>query len=813
MNKVTARRIHLRAVVAYPAVSVALIVSVALALTPLGTTPVMALVAPPTPTQATTAGPTATASQTSGPTASPTSSPAPSPTSSAAPSSTSSAAPVPGPSVTPSPMSNPSPSPAVPVPSPGTSDAPVEVSVDHHVLARIQSPAFQASYLPVDASALDVSQFQTLRVRFQMRNNGTAPVTATPRLEYRPDGGAAFAVVPEKAQPGIALHVVREWVPSLGGGTKQGPLGEDIAVVDLKTRSTVGVAAVGHHSMGANPDAPITLTAASYTEEEFTVGLTMDAKYLTGYELRITNGGTVLTGTQAARIVLGPQPPLQLSPGQRQGVQVGDPTAKSNAAGVVYPLLSAPAKTADTTSVTAVDAASPPSGARYALASGSLSPAAADGSITVAVVSAGTGSPHDMAASQCGTCHRGHTAKASSLLAQDGQSTLCFSCHDGTTSGASNVKSQYAPTPSGNDTAKREYYSHDALTTSTTPTHRGLDEFRGVTNRRSECADCHNSHKANGTDSTQTTDGWEASGRLDGVSGVSVVNGAAGSAPTYKLLSGLDTNLDPANKVTREYQLCFKCHSGFTTLTSNAGLKASQYALDKGVEFNPANPSFHPVEAAGKNTTPKMEESLAGTSPYKRWDFTSASTIRCLNCHAGGTPAATSPPAAGGPLPPHTSSNRGILLENYQDRVLKPGVDTMLGGVQLKAAYSAGDFALCFVCHAEEPFRNQTANKTNFSLHGRHLTGLEGLGSGGTDIDKAGDGQGNAICAECHFRIHSTTSKVEPQTVNGSRLVNFAPNVMPRSATVPVTWTQDSVTGGGTCALTCHGYSHTRSYP
>ena len=151
------------------------------------------------------------------------------------------------------------------------------------------------------------------------------------------------------------------------------------------------------------------------------------------------------------------------------------------------------------------------------------------------------------------------------------------------------------------------------------------------------------------------------------------------------------------------------------------------------MEFNPANASFHPVEAAGTNQTTKMADSLAGTSPYKLWNFNTGSTIRCLNCHASGTtPDAPPLPSPGTALAPHTSSNRGILLRNYQDRVLKSTSD----------AYSAGDFALCYVCHGEEPFANPATgatNATNFSLHGLHLTGLQQeKATAGTDIDTAG---------------------------------------------------------------------------
>jgi len=440
-------------------------------------------------------------------------------------------------------------------------------------------------------------------------------------------------------------------------------------------------------------------------------------------------------------------------------------------------------------------------------------PATTPAPATPPASSGGIHGPYAINSAQCGACHRAHTAKAPNLLKSGSpaslgsQSKLCLSCHDGT--GASpTVSIQYALARPANNAAAREYYSHDAVgaTPAIPHTQSSLDEFGGVSNRHSECADCHNSHRATATaarDSAQNADGWDASRRLAGVSGVSVVNGAAGAAPAYTFLSGLDTNVVPANLVTREYQLCFKCHSGFTTLTSNTGLKPSKYALDKAVEFNPANPSFHPVEAAGKNQTPKMAASLAGTSPYKMWNFTIGSTIRCLNCHASGTTPDTTPtplPQPGSVLAPHTSSNRGILLKNYKDRVLKT----------TNAAYSAGDFALCYVCHAEAPFSSETATATNFKLHGLHVAKLSGKGSGGTDIDTAGDGQGNAICAECHFRLHSTTNKVGTQTVPGSRLVNFAPNVRPNGTTL--SWTTTG-TGSGSCTLTCHGYSHSnRTY-
>jgi predicted CXXCH cytochrome family protein len=419
--------------------------------------------------------------------------------------------------------------------------------------------------------------------------------------------------------------------------------------------------------------------------------------------------------------------------------------------------------------------------------------------------------PYSLTTPECGVCHRAHTAKAPNLVVKGSQGTLCLSCHNGTAANA-NVQIQYDLAPHPNDPVNRDYYSHDALAPSTHKSALDVDEFAGVSNRHSECADCHNAHKARATPNTaQTVDGWDASGRLNGVSGESVLNGVAGTAPKYTFLNGI------TSPITFEYQLCFKCHSGSTLLPANLAGEPSTDYLDKAVEFNPKNPSFHPVEAPGTNGTDAMQANLQGKSPYKLWNFSVGSTIRCLNCHTGGsTPdVMTIPPTAvDGALAPHASSNRGILIKNYKDRVLKTGTEP----------YSALDFALCYVCHGEAPFApNASSNpdaaaQTNFSLHSKHLTALKGPGDGGTDIDTPGAGQGNAICAECHFRLHSTTYKTTykvgtqdvTQDVTGSRLVNFAPDVqpfVPQGKAATLSWTPGT-TGSGSCTLTCHGQPH-----
>jgi predicted CXXCH cytochrome family protein len=417
-------------------------------------------------------------------------------------------------------------------------------------------------------------------------------------------------------------------------------------------------------------------------------------------------------------------------------------------------------------------------------------------------------SPHtpdvSLVSDTCAICHRAHVAQGPALLTSAApQSALCFACHDGSGSNL-DTKAQFTdPAVPVNDEATRSYYRHDAVTVTAPPNVHTLakeDEFGGVSNRHSECGDCHNTHNATTGVSTQTTTGWTVAGRQAAVSGVSVANGASGVAPAYTLLDGT-AGFQP----DREYQVCFKCHSGFTTLNSNVGQPASRHVLDKGIELNPGLPtdtaSYHPVEAAGRNATTQMTWSLSNTSPFKQWNFTTASTVRCVNCH--GDPRkydAATPPPAGSDLAAHTSQYRGLLIQNYRDRVLKSPDD----------GYDAVDFALCYVCHAEAPFRSSTSSNTVFDDHDLHVSAILGLGPGGTSIDTPGEGGGNAICAECHFRIHGTALSYNAADRSNPRLVNFAPNVKPFGTALAPAFTK--TTTGGTCTLSCHGEDHVSAH-
>ena len=408
----------------------------------------------------------------------------------------------------------------------------------------------------------------------------------------------------------------------------------------------------------------------------------------------------------------------------------------------------------------------------------------------------------------CALCHQAHNTQAPALMAGSSQASVCFSCHGPSKGATTDIQAQF--TVPANNESTDTYYSHPVDDPSATlHVLQGDDTFANTLNRHAVCADCHNPHNSTSTRPAQTTTGWTAPGNIKGVTAVAVANGAAGTAPTYALLQ--------AGSVTYEYQLCIQCHSGFTTLPTRDSGSPSRWALDAGIEFNPANNSVHPVEARGRNLTAQMAASLAGTSPFKAWNYTLDSTLRCASCHgdsstvnqtASGTPKTPDPAAASST---HASPNRGLLIAPYRDRTLMASNE----------AYSSANFALCYLCHAERPFVDTNASAsspdTNFPYHGAHMQDIGGSQGLGNSIDTPGAGDGKATCAECHFRIHSTAIAYKlgdltptARDTGNQSLVDFAPNVKGVLTVVP-TWTQPSSTGVGSCTLTCHGYQHTAS--
>lgn len=399
--------------------------------------------------------------------------------------------------------------------------------------------------------------------------------------------------------------------------------------------------------------------------------------------------------------------------------------------------------------------------------------------LTPRTAAADPSSPHlstGVTTDTCAACHRSHTAQDDKLQKISSESALCFSCHDGTGAN-SNIAAEYSDVNvPADDPSTGSYYAH-RLDVDSNHTSGLADEFGGVLNRHSSCGDCHNPHAVNSAPTQQAPGGWTASGALASISGVS-------AGVTWQ------------PSINYEYELCLKCHSRYTTLLTSSTPTANK--TDKAKEIEPTAGSYHPIAAPGTNTTTQLQNSLLGGSV---WQLSVASTIRCTQCHGNyrlvGDPPAPGVPADTARLAPHTSRYRSLLIANYRSRDLKAQGE----------AYDPADFSLCYMCHSAAPFSTTAEDPrddTNYRYHGMHLNDISSDSSGGTDINLAGEGRGNAICAECHFELHSTN--LAPWTGNRtySRGVNFAPNVEPRPAYAFPLW--DSSTR--TCALVCHGEDH-----
>jgi hypothetical protein len=192
----------------------------------------------------------------------------------------------------------------------------------------------------------------------------------------------------------------------------------------------------------------------------------------------------------------------------------------------------------------------------------------------------------------------------------------------------------------------------------------------------------------------------------------------------------------------------------------------------------PVEPPIDLLETPGPDPTPGVIGPLTlgptglveGASPFSPHLVDSLTADGCAYCHRAST-----------------ANMGGLTVAPYRDEALKPAGE----------AFQATDFGLCFLCHTTAPFTTSGTGETAFDLHALHLAEVDDPGGGGLDIDVAGDGQGNAICAECHFQLHQTAPQVDQQ------LVGFAPNVVPNGGVLE--WTG---TVGRSCTLTCHGHAH-----
>jgi cytochrome c553 len=301
-------------------------------------------------------------------------------------------------------------------------------------------------------------------------------------------------------------------------------------------------------------------------------------------------------------------------------------------------------------------------------------------------------------------------------------------------------------------------------------------------NRHAECTDCHNPHRVmknalfNGTGSpTLATHDHSAghtniaSGALRGTWGVEPIFGGTAflSLPTgYEVKQGDGgtgaATVVTAPHVTREYQVCLKCHSDYgydddnvypvgtrpNLGSSGGGTAPGTNDLDQftnqAMEFQAPladrgepggnHRSWHPVmDSTGRSAG--VRNMSASTNMFLApWNGPNigSQTMYCTDCHGRSTANGTAVPPAGTPWGPHGSEN---------DFILKGTWDSTTG---INAA------GVCFRCH----------NRTNYAtdVNEGDREGFES-GWGGPDRDTnlhafhAGDLGEPLRCTWCHIAV------------------------------------------------------------
>jgi len=316
------------------------------------------------------------------------------------------------------------------------------------------------------------------------------------------------------------------------------------------------------------------------------------------------------------------------------------------------------------------------------------------------------------------------------------EETLCFKCHDGDTSDG---KDGYGVTPNVTDSMtirsgdvrdlffKPNVYTHGVDDTVWDGVHTSDEVLFSGSNKHVECEDCHNPHAAGVTVKGDTVNGVSLYGGTDGnvIGSDSPLLGVLGAdvqdppnPPNGWPSAWSEPSVDTALTATREYQICFKCHSDYNEAynpgTGSAGMNSTFSWNDSGtdgtveewtnvaLEFNPNNPSYHPVVAPLGNDQDWLDSHMKS-----EW-LVENQTMMCSDCHR----ALGDSPAAYGP---HGSSVKHILRGYWP-------TDSAAGdpkGTYYSLKNRSDTNMLCAQCHNMNNFTAWTTAHTGQHVSGR----------------------------------------------------------------------------------------------
>ncbi len=418
----------------------------------------------------------------------------------------------------------------------------------------------------------------------------------------------------------------------------------------------------------------------------------------------------------------------------------------------------------------------------------------------------------------CLNCHDPHTVHGARRLAREGTDSAalpksggasaieetCYQCHSGIRAVSNpqnlvaDIRSEFLlprrmPITSTDQPAGSEV--HDIVDADFTESAARLGK-NTPNNRHAECTDCHHPHRVlrnrlfNGIgDSARATHAHEpttihsnlASGALRGSWGVEPVFGGIGflSLPiTFDVKrgdGGTGASIAVTSPhVTREYQVCLKCHSDYAytdtgayplggrpnlsaagggtpigtnnmsqytnqamefqaplthtseVCTTDSGAGALWSTCPNGIanlqSFN--HRSWHPVmEATGRSTATRQMSAGAFVSPWS--NAVGTQTMYCSDCHGGRTAANSVVPSGVRPWGPHGSEDDFILKGSWNSTT---GSNTRDAPGPIDPSNG-----ICFKCHDFRTYadRNGDSNNSGFggsvsqNLHAFHVDKIE----------------------------------------------------------------------------------------
>ncbi len=322
-----------------------------------------------------------------------------------------------------------------------------------------------------------------------------------------------------------------------------------------------------------------------------------------------------------------------------------------------------------------------------------------------------------------------------------------------------------------------------------------VSEGGALGNRHVECSDCHNPHRMikntvfNGDAATPDASGTHvhaagtehsniASGVLRGGIGVEPT-GYASDAFTAKPTGFLVKQGDPGANgssdinepyVTREYQVCLRCHSEYAYDTppslglSDSGTPSGTNGLtqytDQAMEFQA--PTGH--QGDGTSATDPGVGAAYQTNNHRSWHPVMAATGRtagldayltpfdqgvgnqtmyCSDCHGAATSPGTVEPGTGQTWGPHGSNNPFLLTGKWNGSTGTGQTD-----------------GLCFQCHDYDQYANPATVSASVVASGFACADTSCITSGDTGLSKnlhifhaTAAGGGNVRCMDCHTSV------------------------------------------------------------